>query len=408
MKKFFLLLGKGPAIRSSNDVLEKNYPDLFPVGVFYSEEKSQKGRSLIIKEGSEVEKIGKYIGENQVVGVVNRLDSYILLWAKIVDEFGLHGSSFESVMWFKDKSRMHDLMVKNGLSLYRPESKEVDFVNSKEYLENEKLPVVIKPIMGSKSRGVLVLRDRNELSRYMNRIKYHFDSEKVRRSLNAKEKVLIEEYVEGKQFTFTGFVDESGDVHKIGFERVYRGVDVGQNHQQLVYRTTDIDIDEEVLEEAYKLINKLVKIAGLKSTFVFPDYILSKKGKLILVELNVRAGGFRAEMYKYANGIDFDKIAVQLALGEEIGWEKKFNGSCTAVELWADKSGKINKFDFNIRDKVEGFKQYFSVGDEYISPPDGDKPLVSFFVVGDNSLNKSKELISGCSIEINNWFSNYQ
>ena len=401
MKKYFLVLGNGSAAKKISKLIFRNYSGYIPLRLTYSNRLRNEKYLLEIKKDKEIDGIKEFVGIVGVVGVVNRFDSYIPLYGKIVDEFGLFGPSFESVMYFKDKSRMHELMERNDLEKYRPKTKIVDFENLEKVLGEIKFPIVAKPFMGAKSRGVFVVRGKEDFFRVLKRMSRHFMSKKIRRVMKNENKVMIEEYIKGVQFTFTGFVDDEGNLHKVGYERIYVGVDVGQKHQQLVYRTTDTSISNGVLQEAYILLNKLVEISGLKSTFIFPDFILTEDKRLILIELNVRIGGFRDEMYQYSSGVDLNEMAIKLALNKKVLVNKRFQKSCTAVEVWTEKTGIIRKFDFPSTIQVRNYKQYFSVGDKYIAPPIGDLPLAKFFVVEEkDSIEKARKLVKKIKLEI--------
>jgi biotin carboxylase len=101
------------------------------------------------------------------------------------------------------------------------------------------------------------------------------------------------------------------------------------------------------------------------------------------MEVNVRIGGFRSELLQYAYGVDLDALALRLALGEEVRFRPVTNGSATAVEVWEETSGVINRLELPEDERMTDVKVYFKAGENYVAPPEAQKPLAQFYVVSE-------------------------
>ncbi len=402
MAKVLILLGGGEAVVETMDWVKRRIPDVLPVIVRYGDANlTVRDECIYVTSGNEVEQILEVYEREEIGGVVNRFDSYIPLWGRLVDAFGVEGSSLEAVMKFKNKMTLHELMVREGLGGYRPKTQVVDLDWLKD-MEAKKmeLPIVVKPYMGAKSRGVFLIHDEIEWGEAVERLERHFRSDKLQRSGAKEELVLLEEYVSGEQVTCMASVDGEGEVRLVGCSKVLTGRDVGQKHQQLVYRTTPAKNLGDLPDKMEELLQRLVSASGLKSTFIFPDFIWSE-GRLILIEVNVRIGGYRTEMYKRAYGVDLVGTSVNLALGKEVDLRRYDSKSCTAVEWWSDRSGTIRELPEIEDARISGLKVNFGVGDVYAAPPVGDVPLARFYVMDEvDSLRAAKELVGKLRVGI--------
>jgi biotin carboxylase len=331
---------------------------------------------------------------------VNRADVYIPLHGELVDAFGVPGPGLTTVLQFKNKAKLHELMVKAGMARHRPVTELVALERLDRVLREKTLPVVVKPFMGSKSRSVFVVREITQLEEVMNRLVRHFAESQTVYHEEKQELALIEEYVEGRQVTAASFVDHKRRLTIVSYEDVLTGWDVGQRHQQLVYRTTPSAVGEGVRQTIRLILQRLVKESGLVSTVLHPEFLVTKDGGVYLIEVNVRLGGFRAEMLRLAYGMDMEVAALVLAMGDEVAVPQTHQGGCTAVEVWEDVSGRLLDMRVPVSDRVREYKQYLVTGEPYVAPPDGDKPLALYYVVGENSLGEAKDVRGRTVIEL--------
>ncbi len=394
MKKFILVLGFGRSVKRLFDVIEREFSEHTPVYCTYGKrlEFFEKNAFCFLKNGEEETRIRTVVdGKGKVVGVVNLTDSYIDLHGKLVDIFKVPGPSFSAVSLVKNKAKLFRLMVENGLADFHPKSVVIELNEVEHEIERFGYPCVLKPVVGSKSRGVFVIRSSNGLQRALKRLNKHFSQITIRRNLEAKN-VLLQEYVTGQQVAPVSYVDAEGELRIIAEVDVLCGTDVGQQHMQCVYRTTPSVLDKAMMQQIQQLLQQIVKAAGLRSTLLDPELMISGRG-LKLMEINARLGGYRTELFKPAYGIDLEKMVVQLALGEELDIDLKKKESCTAVEVWEEKSGRLLEFSFPNQDQVYHYEQLIQKGEEYLVPPEGDVPIASFYVLAQSdSLKKAQEI----------------
>jgi biotin carboxylase len=336
------------------------------------------------------------------VAIINRGEEFIELHSQLIDYFKLPGPPHSAVKLFRDKVSFHKMMVENNLSHYRPQTTFATLKNIAEKLQQANFPVVIKPYQGAKSRGVSVLSSADDLTGQMIKtLQDHFDNEPSLQD-KSEQKMLIEEFIVGQQVTSTSYVDHNGKVHTLGFVDVLDGRDFGATHQQLVSRTTPSYYSYDIKNQIMNLLQKLVDISGLRSTFIHPDFIVSPDEKIKLIEVNSRVGGLRYEISKYALGIDLDFLALQLGLEEIPNDKPKNHLSCTGVDIWPEQAGTVRKIKIAEDPHIVKSTTYFKNGDQYLAPPLGNKQLARLYIRSSaDSFTIAKKILRKTKVAIN-------
>ncbi|MBT3249182.1 MAG: ATP-grasp domain-containing protein [Candidatus Pacebacteria bacterium] len=388
LNKTIILLGVDSYKKRVTNKIRRHYPYL-------------KSKSFTPNRNDTFEQIVEKIKKHDPIAILNRGEEFIELHSRLVDHFQLPGPSYSAIKLFRDKAFFHKMMVKNDLSKYRPQTAFTTLKNLAEDLQRANFPVVIKPYQGAKSRGVSVLNSPDDLTeQIIKTLRDHFANEP---SLQDKDeqKILIEEFIVGQQITSTSYVDHKGKLHTLGFIDVLDGRDFGATHQQLISRTTPSYYSYDVKNQIINLLQKLVDISGLRSTFIHPDFIVSPDEKIRLIEINARMGGLRYEMSKYSSGIDLDLSAIQLSLGEMPNDKSKKHFSCTGIDVWSEETGIIKKIKIAENPHVVKSTVYLNDGDQYLPPPLGNQQLARIYIKsGSDSFTIAKKLLRKTKIVI--------
>jgi biotin carboxylase len=333
--------------------------------------------------------------------IINRGEEFIELHSQLIDYFKLPGPSYSAVKLFRDKASFHKMMIENNLGEYRPQTTITDLKNISIALQQSNFPIVIKPYQGAKSRGVFILNSANDLTKeILDNLKKHFENEP---SLQDKkeQKILIEEFIIGQQVTSTSYVDHLGKLHTLGFVDVLDGRDFGAMHQQLISRTTPSYYSYDIKNQIINLLQKVVDISGLKSTFIHPDFIISPDEKIKFIELNSRMGGLRYEINKYALGIDLDSFAIKLALGEIPTDKLSTHLSCTGIDIWSEKTGVIKNIKIAENPHIVKSIIYLNKESQYLAPPLGNQQLARIYVRSDaDSFTIAKKILRKIKVVI--------
>lgn len=335
-----------------------------------------------------------------MVGVINRKDYYETLHGQLVDHFQVPGPSFHSVDQVSNKANLHELMEGLNLQLFRPRTITCQLSEVTQLLKSVQFPVIIKPFAGTHSRGVHKLESINDFDQVYPHLYNHFKNEMVVDKLdNEDTTVLIEEYLSGKMVIHICYVDKRSKVHFISLLKVVSARDIGQDHYQLIFRTTPSNSPEPVQQKMKFILQKIAKATRLKETFLDPEFFVHK-GHVYLIEINVRMGGFRQELAKPAFAIDLERMIAQLALKQEVDDQFNAISSATACEIWEERSGVIKKLKMPKSKHITYSKLNFEPGEYYEAPPIGNRPLGSFYITAsEKSLGIAKKIRNKVIIE---------
>ncbi len=403
MKKIVLLLGKGLLPKFEAHILKIN-PALTPIecGFELDIPEENKANYLIIPKGKELQTIIEYAKntDSEVIGVINRKDYYEKLHGELVDYFKVPGPSFHSVDQVSNKANLHALMEELNLQLFRPRTITCQLSEVNALLKSVQFPVIIKPFAGAHSRGVHKLEKKEDFEQVYQHLYEHFKNEYATDSFDKEDKtVLIEEFLVGKMTVPICYIDSKSKVHFISLLKIVKAVDIGQNHYQLIYRTTPSNAKENIQQKMRFILQKIAKASGLKETFLDPEFFVDKN-HVYLIEINVRMGGFRQELAKPAFDINLEKMITQLALKQEVDDTFNIIGSATACEIWEEQSGVIKKLSLPKSKHITFSRLNFKPGDYYEAPPSGNKPLGTFYVkASEKSLTIARKIRSKIILE---------
>ena len=188
------------------------------------------------------------------------------------------------------------------------------------------------------------------------------------------------------------YIDKKGKVNILTYFDIVRSSDLGSDNMQLIYRTAPSKYPHYITQKIQFVLQKLARITGLKSTFLDPEFMVIGK-KVYLIEVNVRAGGFRYESMKYGFGIDIDQMSIDLAKNKDLDDDFKFVKSNTAIEVWEEKSGIISQLELPKSKYIQESQILLKHGDQYIAPPEGNKAIAKIFITSENnSLEIAKKI----------------
>ena len=381
MQKVVLLLGKGLLAKFEKHILKIN-PALTAVECCFNLEtpENHSQNYLIIPKGKELKTIIEFCKDKEVIGVINRRDYYEKLHGELVDHFQVPGPSFHAVDQVSNKANLHQLMEDLNLQLFRPRTITCQLTEVQSLLKSVQFPVIIKPFAGAHSRGVHKLEQASDFDEVYPQLYEHFKNEYAIDQLDKEDKtVLIEEFLTGKMVVPICYIDNKYKVHFISLLKVVRAADIGQDHYQLIYRTTPSNVRENIQQKMRFVLQKIAKASSLKETFLDPEFFVYKDN-IYLIEINVRMGGFRQELAMPAFDIDLEKMITQLALRQEVDDQFNAVGSATACEIWEPNSGVIKTIKLPKSKHITWSRLNLHEGDYYEAPPEGNTSLGSFYI----------------------------
>lgn len=282
---------------------------------------------------NEVQKFSKKI--KNIDGVICLGTDVPLTVSSVAKEFGLAAPSIRSAQIVSDKVEMKDCFKENKLPI--PWYCEIDnYKNLIDIKEKKEFPLIIKPVDSRGARGVLLLNNAINL-------KWAFETAL---SYSPTKRVMIEEFLEGPQVSTESLVINE-EVFTFGFsDRNYEFLDQYAPH--VIENGGDLPsfLPEKDQIKIKNTVKKTAKALGVSNGVIKGDMVLSN-GKPFIIEVATRLSGgyFCTHEIPLNTGIDFVRIALQQALGDEIDSKmlKKNKNDPVCQRYFFPKPGRVKK-----------------------------------------------------------------
>lgn len=261
--------------------------------------------------------------------------------AYVAEQLGLPTNPYESVETLCNKDRFRNFLKKNGFNT--PNSAGYSDKNVDTSLFS--LPVIIKPVDSSGSKGVTVLHSWDCLDKAMD---FAF-------SFSRSHRLIVEEFIEKKHEYLIGgdiFVAD-GKVILWGLLNCHRDsavnplVPVGKSYPLMLDKTDE----DEVKSTLQRIVDKL----GLRFGSVNVELVVDKSNKVWPIDIGPRAGGnMIPDLLGMIFGADVVEMAVLSAMGERFSSEIKEGIPYFATHnLHSDRNGIYDSIEFS--DELERY-----------------------------------------------------
>lgn len=254
--------------------------------------------------------------------------------AYVSEKLGLPGNTFSKVTILGEKHLWRKFLKENGFNTPRAKS----YTNLDTLLNDKwELPVMVKPIDSSGSKGVVKVMRLEELDSAFT----------YAMSFSRAKRVIVEEFIErvGPQIGGDGFYGEN----KLEFicfgDQV---VDVNINPFVPCGMTFPSNISTALSKAITYDIERVLSIIGFKNLSFNLEVMLDKKGRIFLMELGPRNGGnCIPEVIHNYSGVDMVALAVEAAMGKKMEVEPVYSECKFAYyALHSERSGVYKGYEF--------------------------------------------------------------
>lgn len=312
--------------------------------------------------------------------------------AYVAEKIGLNGNSYTSVDILCNKDKFRRFLKENNFNT--PKAK--GYNNIDEALEDIKncefeLPVIVKPVDSSGSKGATVLNTKNNISEALSNAFLYSKSKKI----------IVEEFISKKHKYLVGgdiFVSD-GKIIIWGLLNCHRDncvnslVPVGKSFP-LALEKKDIKI---IKEELQRLVDKI----NIKNGAMNVEVIIDKKGRVFFIDIGPRNGGnMIPDLLGYIFNIDIVEMTIKCVMGEKIENKCEISDMLYATyNLHSDKNGILNGISFskNLDKFIIKKCIYKNLGDKVEFFDNASKALGIIFLKFDN-ITEMSEIIN----DINN------
>lgn len=261
--------------------------------------------------------------------------------AYVAEKLGLPTNPYESVETLCNKDRFRAFLKKNGFNTPNSAGYSDKHVDTSLF----SLPVIIKPVDSSGSKGATVLNSWEGLDKALD---FAF-------SFSRSHRVIVEEFIEKKHEYLIGgdiFVAD-GKVILWGLLNCHRDsavnplVPVGKSYPLMLDKTDE----DEVKSTLQRIVDKL----GLRFGSVNVELVVDKSNKVWPIDIGPRAGGnMIPDLLGMIFGTDVVEMAVLAAMGEKVCPEIKEDIPYFATHnLHSDQNGIYESIEFS--DELERY-----------------------------------------------------
>ncbi|MFC8145967.1 ATP-grasp domain-containing protein [Streptomyces paradoxus] len=235
-------------------------------------------------------------------------DIYVTATARVAAALDLPGLPVATVDRVRDKSVMRAAVAEAGLRTPRFAQATTD-AELRAAAERVGFPCVLKPVACSGSIHVSRADDLDQLTAAFQRLVT--DPEPDMGKLH-EHRVLVEEYVQGPEFSADGYVLESGEVTVVALSRTLLGPE--PDFVELGHLTPAL-VDDATLKNVEAYVGDVVRAVGITSGPFHCELRLTDDGP-VLIEIGARLPGDRiVELLRLVTGVSLPRVAVATALG---------------------------------------------------------------------------------------------
>lgn len=263
----------------------------------------------------------------------------------VCDRMGLKGISHEAAVVSTNKLLMKRAFEKDGVRTARfvecmPGDDPVSVSSHLNY------PLIVKPVDLAGSRGIQIVENERDLSEAVG----------LTMSETSEDYCIIEEYIDGYEFSATAFVLDG----EILFVLPMGDVRYGENDEIPAGHYLPYEDEPGVLEDFDRQMRAGIRALGLDNCAVNAD-VMRKDGKVYIIEMTGRLGAnCIPELTSIYMGYDIDRMIVEAALGEKGFLESIMDGKapetpCYAQMIISEKSGILKDVhvDSSVREQAD-------------------------------------------------------
>ena len=259
--------------------------------------------------------------------------------AYVAERLGLPGNPYESVSLLTQKDLFRNFLAEHGFNT--PKAKGYDsYEDAVAEIGDFRLPVMVKPVDSSGSKGVVKVEDVANLN----------DAVTESLQYSRRKRFIVEEFIvkKGYQVSGDGFSVNGRLVFTSYGNELYSGkgtreyVALGEFWPTLLTDEQKDKVDAE--------LQRLITALGMKTSAYNIEVILDKDDNIYVLELGPRNGGsYIPQLIQYATGVDLVDYTLKAAVGEDCSKLKMAPtvGFVSNYMILSTKSGKFKRLAFD-------------------------------------------------------------
>jgi biotin carboxylase len=280
--------------------------------------------------------------------------------AYVAERLGLPGNPLEGVRTLTDKALFRRFQAEHGYFLPAHltfDAAALDGAASEATLHSIakalKLPVIVKPVDASGSKGITKVRSPADLlGALRGALVYSLTKRVIVEELITPlgYQVCGEGFLHGGQIVFHAFANEHFCPNIV--------VPVGESFPAI--------FEPRLVDKGVSVLQSIFSRLGMRQGPFNFDLMFTPNEEVFVIEIGPRNGGNRMpEAIKYANQVDTISATVECALGQEVSLSKQANHFRATYSIHAKQDGVLSAIEYTpgIRAKIIDEKLFAAPGD---------------------------------------------
>ncbi len=283
--------------------------------------------------------------QDKLVAITCRSEASISRFMQVIPHVPyLRTPSTESLKWSTDKLEMRRrfrLLAKEFSPKYAIVKNNTQEERAR-VMKKIGFPMIVKPANLAQSLLVNICYHEEELEKAL---KQSFSKIKKIYSANKRQelpKMMVEEYIEGEQYSVDGYVNARGEITFCPMVRVKTGKDIGHDDFYNYMHLSPTALKDRSIMRAHDAAEAGIHALGLRNTTVHVE-LLKVDDDWKLVEIGPRVGGFRAKLHELSCDIDHSLNDILIRIPKKPVVPKKCKGFAATLKWFPKKEGKITK-----------------------------------------------------------------
>lgn len=255
---------------------------------------------ISITEKEEILKECEKIRPDGVVSIASDLASITVNY--VAQKLGLTCNGIESSLISTNKYLMRQAFQQRGdlCPRYYHSDELTD-----ELIEDLKLPLIVKPVDRSGSRGITQIIDKAEIKQALSvAIEQSFDG-----------KAIVEEFVDGQEYSVE-YVSYKGRHYFLAMTKKYT---TGAPHFIETGHMQPSGVEGELIKRVKEVVEHALDSLNIKYGASHSELKIDEKGNINIIEIGGRMGGdcIGSDLVRISTGYDFVDMVIDIACGKE-------------------------------------------------------------------------------------------
>lgn len=227
--------------------------------------------------------------------------------AYVCEQLGLPSSPYKSVEILSNKDLFRDFLQKNNFTC--PKAKGYDtYEEALKDIHEFRLPVMVKPVDSSGSKGINKLTDWSQLKDFVADALHY----------SRRKRFLIEEFIvkKGHQISGDAF-SVDGKLAFYCFGNEFYDPNCDKDFAPLG-ECWPFQMDRKYIADLAEQLQRLMTLLNMKSNAYNVEAIVGEDDKVYLLEVGARSGGsLIPQVTEYATGVNMVTYVIKAAMGED-------------------------------------------------------------------------------------------